>query len=179
MELTTFDYIFKIMAYPISIAFIIQMLYVFVAGDGDTDTDVDTDGLDSSYFTIKNFINFFTVFTWTIILCRASGLSPIVSIGIGTISGSLLVLLLTYLFFAMTKLQHLGTMSYDSAVGNTGVVYLTIPENGTGKVTIVVQGTERELEAICHESVLKDIPTGSFIEVVSHISNVLVVKPIN
>jgi len=75
----------------------------------------------------------------------------------------------------MQKLQSSGTMQMSNAIGQEGRVYLTIPEKGSGKVSIVIQGGLRELEAVSAAG--ERIPTGETVRVVRVVSNrVLVVE---
>jgi magnesium-transporting ATPase (P-type) len=175
-----FDTFFSYLVYPTTAAFIIQTLLVFLYDMNDADIDHDSDfGMDSSKFTLRNMIYFFAAFTWAVIFSRESSFLPIPSLMIGLIAGIFLVMLVSYLFIIIMKLQHSGTMSYDDAIGKPAIVYLTIPKNGVGKVNVEIQGTERELDAILHDSVEVSVETGSIVEVVDHLSGLLVVKPKN
>jgi hypothetical protein len=69
------------------------------------------------------------------------------------------------IFLNMRRLQSDGTMDMNNAVGQVGTVYLTIPEKGTGVVTVTVQGTRRNLDAIGELG--QRIPTGSIVRVIS------------
>jgi len=75
----------------------------------------------------------------------------------------------------MQRLKSDGTLRMENAIGKEGRVYLTIPENGSGKVSIVIQGGLRELEAVSAGK--ERIPTGENVRVVRVVSNrVLVVE---
>ena len=54
------------------------------------------------------------------------------------------------LFYYLGKLQSSGTLKLKNALNQVGEVYLTIGANRSkiGKVSITVQGTLRELEAL-------------------------------
>ena len=69
------------------------------------------------------------------------------------------------IFFQMGRLQSEGTMVISDAIGQVGTVYLTIPEKGTGVVTVTVQGTLRNLDAVSENG--RRIPTGAMVRVVS------------
>jgi hypothetical protein len=70
-------------------------------------------------------------------------------------------------------LQSSGTLQTSAALGCTGTVYLTIPEQGTGRVSISFQSRLREFDAVAIDG--KKIPTGTAIKVVQVNANVLVV----
>ena len=66
----------------------------------------------------------------------------------------------------------------ENTVRKEGIVYLTIPENGTGQISVVVQGGLRQFDAV--SSAGQRIPTGEKIRVVRVVSSrILVVEPID
>jgi hypothetical protein len=178
MDFITFDSFFHYLSIIATIAFIVQVGLVLMGGDIDSEVD---DGVEThtSFFTIKNLIFFLTIFTWTVILCRTNQFGVISSILIGLLCGSTFIMLMSTMFFGISKLQHSGTMNLDSAIGKIGKVYLTIPVNSTGKIIVEVQGTERELDAILDNTINTELTTGSVVEVTNHFGGVLVVKPIS
>ena len=60
------------------------------------------------------------------------------------------------------------------AIGVKGSVYLRIPEDGVGQVTVEVGGAQKTFNAKSEDG--QGIATGDFIEVVDVISSTLVVK---
>jgi len=54
-------------------------------------------------------------------------------------------------------------MVIQDAIGQIGSVYLTIPEQGTGVVSVAVKGTLRSLDAMSEAG--KRIPTGAMVRV--------------
>lgn len=70
----------------------------------------------------------------------------------------------TMIFFQMTKLQSEGNLVMTNAIGQVGTVYLTIPEKGSGVVTVSVQGAVRSLDAVSEHG--QRISTGSMVRVV-------------
>ncbi|OQA23767.1 MAG: hypothetical protein BWY59_02539 [Verrucomicrobia bacterium ADurb.Bin345] len=65
----------------------------------------------------------------------------------------------------MKKLQSGGgTLNLQNAVGREGTVYLTIPANGAGKVSVVVQNRLGEFEATSESG--EELKTGTSIRVV-------------
>src|SRR3546814_8408646 len=73
---------FWVIALLFSFLFIVQTILAFVGGGGDddgafgdSDEYIDGDsGIDFQFFTIKNFITFFTVFGWVGLGCLKSNL---------------------------------------------------------------------------------------------------------
>jgi len=81
------------------------------------------------------------------------------------------------LFFWINSLAESGTLKIKNAIGQIGEVYLPIGANRSkiGKVSIKVQGSLRELEAITDEE--EDLKTSTVVEVVEIISaELLLVK---
>ncbi len=77
-----------------------------------------------------------------------AGLLPIFSIAGGGLAGMFTVWLNGLIFAAMLRLQREGTINIKNAVGQQGSVYLSIPEDGTGQVRVVVQGSLKVFDAI-------------------------------
>ncbi|RKQ51510.1 hypothetical protein BXY85_2537 [Roseivirga pacifica] len=175
-NLDTVHQIYWGLAIPFSLIFLIQMVLTFVGGevdiDGDPDFDVEHDtGGGFHFFTLKNFIGFFTIFSWAGIASLDSGYSVETTLIISTLSGLLMMTIMASLFYGFSKLTDSGTMNINNAKGGIGEVYLLIKANrgNVGKVSIKVQGSLRELEAITDDD--NDITSGSVITVKEVINN--------
>ena len=75
------------------------------------------------------------------------------------------------LFFS---LEASGNIEMEEAIGVKGSVYLRIPEDGVGQVTVEVGGAQKTFNAKSEDG--QGIATGEFIEVVDIISSTLIVK---
>ncbi|MFH6984564.1 NfeD family protein [Marinoscillum sp. 108] len=175
-SLTTLQQIYWGFAIPFSLIFLLQMIMTFVGGDMDTDGsadfDVETDdGAGFQFFTIKNFVGFFTLFSWTGIACLDSGLSGGLSVVISIGAGILMMVIMAAIFYYFSKLTDSGNMSAKNAIGGIGEVYLPIlsGRSNIGKVSIKVQGSLRELDAITDDD--QDLPTGAVVTVTDITSN--------
>ena len=75
------------------------------------------------------------------------------------------------LFYFISKLTDSGTLNYKNALDAVGEVYLTIGEDLSrmGKVSVSVQGTMRELDALTDS--LTELKSGTIIKVVDVTSN--------
>lgn len=142
-------------AIPFTIFFILQLLITFFGGDipddGSADVDVETDdGIGFQFFTLKNLIAFFTIFSWTGIACLDSGLSNNWSIAISMISGLIMMLVMGGILYLLGKANASGTIKMKNALGAVGEVYMEIrgKRDNIGQVQVQVQGTLRTLEAI-------------------------------
>ncbi len=168
--LSTIQQIYWGFAIPFTIIFLLQMILTFVGGelhsDGSVDVEIDHDhGVGFQFFTIKNFVGFFTIFSWTGIAGLNAGFSNEFTILISIVSGILMMALMGAIFYYFSQLTDSGTMDIKNAIGGVGEVYLTIKakRGNIGKVHIKVQSSLRELEAITDDD--EDLSTGMVISV--------------
>ncbi len=80
------------------------------------------------------------------------------------VAGGLTAWATTLIFVQMLRLRSEGTMVISDAIGQVGSVYLTIPENGSGVVSVTVRGALRSLDAVSENGT--KIVTGSMVRVV-------------
>ncbi len=178
--LQTIEKIYWMIAFPSTFLFFIQLVMTFIGGDVDHDMDHDFDGDTGGHgfhpFTFKNLVAFFTLFAWSGLASIEGGFSLLITIFISTLSGLIMMVIMAFLFYYISKFSHSGTLDLNNAIGHTGDVYLTIPakKKGMGKVQINVQGQLRTLNAMTND--LEDIKTGAVIEVDEVVNdNILVV----
>jgi hypothetical protein len=167
-------------AIPFTLFFILQLIMTFVAGvvmDDTPDAEVEADsGIAFQFFTLKNMVAFFTIFSWTGIACIDSGLSVGVSVLISTLAGLTMMAIMATLMYFISKANVSGTLKMKSAIGLVGEVYLTLlaKRGSIGKVQIKVQGSVRTLDALTDDE--EDISTGKVITVSNIINdNILLV----
>lgn len=159
-----------------SVIFAVVMIMAFTGGDaddiGDIDSDFDGDiGAGFQFISFKNLVGFFTIFGWSGIACIDAGLGTLPTLIISFISGLIMMLIMATLFYFIYKLSDSGTLNYKNAIGTIGEVYLTIGSDRSkiGKVTVNVQGTLRELDALTDS--LHELKTGTVIRVVDVTTN--------
>lgn len=182
-SLSEFDKVIWIITIPASIIFIIQMILTFMGMDSSGDIDVsssDVDGAEQPFqlFTFRNFINFLLGFGWTSIALKSAIGSKFILVLLSTLSGILLVFLVMYIFYSLSKLQQSGNMEIKNAVNQIAEVYLTIPafKGGAGKIHVKIQGGIREVDAITNG---ERILTGQRVKVINIINNnLLLVEPV-
>ncbi|MGJ8736627.1 hypothetical protein D9V96_009110 [Zobellia laminariae] len=184
--MTLFEKIYWVTALIASVILIILLLLTFIGGemdeiDADVDTEIDGDtGIDFQFLSFKNLVGFFTIFGWSGIACLDSGLSRGITVLISVICGLLMMFAMAALFYYLSKLQSSGTLKLKNALNQVGEVYLTIGANRSniGKVSISVQGTLRELEALTEED--KDLHQGDVVKVKDVTENgILIVQLLN
>lgn len=185
-ELVLIEKIYWSIAIVSSFFFLIQLAMTFLGADADidadfemsTDMEVETDtGMGFQFFTLKNLLGFFTLFGWTGLGCIDMGLSLLVTLGVSTASGLIMMSIMASIFFFMSKMTDSGTLDVKKALGRTGSVYLVVPGSraSKGKVNVEIQGRTVEMDAITDEE--EAIPTGSIITVTEVVNtNLLLVK---
>ncbi len=168
--LELFERVYWMIAIPASLLFLFVMVTTFLGGDADGDGDVEADGNETGeigfqFFTFKNLVGFFTIFSWIGIGCIRSGYSNSTVIIISMICGIMMMLAMATLFYFMTKLIEDGTMKLSNAIGKTGQVYLPIKasKGGFGKVQITIQGSMHEIKALTNDEV--ELSVGTIVQV--------------
>jgi membrane protein implicated in regulation of membrane protease activity len=169
-SLTLMQQIYWCLAVPASLFFAFQLVLTFVGGDvdleGGHDFEYDHDtGIGVQFFTLKNMVGFFTIFSWTGIAALDAGASEQKSLLVATLAGLAMMALMTTLFYFMSRMSASGTMRIENALGKTGEVYLPVKANrgGIGKIMLKVQGSLREMEAITDDQ--EDLATGTVVKV--------------
>ena len=164
-----------------------KLVMQFVGGDADTgmgaqtELEVDAEHVDSDtgfrLLSIHGFSAFFMMFGFVgLALYRQSQVGVIVSMAGAVAAGIFSVWVIGKLFQKAARLQSSGTLDTALAVGSTGTVYLTIPEGGTGRVSINFRNRLREFDAT--EKNGAAVPTGTPIRVAKVTASVLVVETI-
>ncbi|MBO3096999.1 hypothetical protein [Gelidibacter pelagius] len=176
-DLELFAKFYWVIALIGSLVFLIIVIMTLIGIEGgedfdDVDTSIDADtGIEFQFISLKNLIGFFTIFGWAGIACIGEGLSKPITVLISVISGMAMMTIMAAMFHYMKKLTDSGTLDYKNAIGAIGEVYLTIGENRSrmGKVSVRVQGTLRELDALSDS--FTELKSGTIIKVVDVTSN--------
>jgi membrane protein implicated in regulation of membrane protease activity len=168
-SLATVQQIYWGIAIPSSVIFLLQIAMTFIGADhadSPVDFDVETDhGAGFQFFTFKNFIAFFTIFSWTGIACLDNGMSLAMTLPISAVAGILMMVLMASIFYFFSRLTDDGTLHIKNAIGKLGEVYLPVEakRGNIGKINVKVQGSLRELDAVTDDET--DLTTGTVIEV--------------
>lgn len=178
-SLSTAEHTFFMIAIPSTIFFAMQVIATFFIGDfdGGSDVDVGSDGdlgVPFEMFTLRNLIGFLTVFSWTGIICLGNSFSLTTAIIVSTLAGLAMVVVTSSLFYFMSKLAQNNDITQSTAIGREGIVYLTIPAMGTGKINVKFGGAIRNVTATSNV----DILTGTRVKVTGEKAGILVVEPL-
>lgn len=163
------------------------ILMVFGLDHGaDGDLNVDSPGIDDHHadsdvgfklLSLQGITSFLLMFGLVgLALYRQNGLGVLIAISGALAAGMASVMAIAKIFSMVNKLQSSGTINIENAVGMQGKVYMTIPENGRGRVLVTVQNSLREYDAASFDN--GTISSGAPIRVVWVDGNVLVVEPI-
>lgn len=184
--LSYFEKFYWVIAGISSTIFVFVLITTFLVGDadgvdGDVDAEIESDtGIGFQFFTFKNLVAFFTIFSWAGISCMDAGYGKGVTILVSTIAGLIMMFIMGALIYYINKLVSSGTLKLENAVGNIGEVYLTIgaKRSKIGKVHVNIQGALRELDALADSE--EDLKTGTVVEVKEITgTGILIVQPLN
>lgn len=189
------------LAFPFTAMFVIQTVMIFIGLGDEASDSIDINDDVNIHFdnpssiephhhfedtvapfqllTLRNIIVFFTVFSWAGITALKSGLNNLIAFLLSSTLGFTVALILSSIFYFVTKLTNSGTMNLDNAINCVGEVYLTIPKEreGLGKVMISIQGSLRELDALTEG---EELSTGTKVIITQVIKNqYLLVKKYN
>jgi len=195
-QMTGLEKFFALCAFVGGIIFLFRLVLQFIGGDtdmGDMDADLDLDmdmdidgdfdggdtDLSFKVLSLQGITSFFMMFGLVgLALLRQSKVDPSWAILGAFAAGCGTVWVMKKIYISMKSLQSSGTIKMKNALGQEGTVYLTIPNEGTGKVQISIQDHLKVFEAVSDPDNL-EIKTGQRIKVVRIVSNnILVVQPI-
>ncbi|MBN2012985.1 hypothetical protein JW960_26885 [candidate division KSB1 bacterium] len=186
-SLNTIQKFYLICAAVGGISFLLRTIMMFMAGDTDMDTDMDGDistehhSSDTSFklLSVQGLTAFFMMFGLvSLALSTESHFSDMLAMPVGVMAGLFTVWVIGKIFVSMKKLHSEGTLKIENAVGEEGIVYLNIRENGTGQAQIAIQGQLKIFDAVSSDNT--PMKTGERIVVEKIIrGNVLVVKRVN
>ena len=189
---TSLDLFMKILwciAIASSLIFIIETVLTFIGADVEMDMDTDFDIADGGFegdpsmnlYTFRNLVNFLLGMSWTAILLNEQMKSKALLRLIAFTVGAAIVFAVMMMFKGLSKMQQSGNINvFESAVGCSGKVYLTVPgeRKGQGKVQININNSVREYDALTDSE--DDLKTGTSIKVTEVLdASTLLVEEIN
>lgn len=98
-------------------------------GGGDSDVDGNVDG-DAGLFSLRAVVGFLLGFGWGGYVAVQSGLGTGGGILVGLLLGLVLFFVVAGIMRFIYGLKTDGSLNYNSLVGMTGTVYVTIPPHG-------------------------------------------------
>lgn len=177
--------IYWVVASTSTIVFIILLVLMFIGGDAD-DVDLDhdgdfqgvhADGMD--IFSLKSILAFLMFFGWSGLAAIEMGMIVWwASLGISFVVGLIMMFVTAWVIMLLYNLQQDGTMNFNSAIGKTGEVYLTIPAKmtGAGKIQIIINSSYKTLDAMTNDE--EEIKTLAHVQVIDVEGETLIVTKI-
>ena len=161
------------------VTLILLLLFSILLGshfDIDLHTDIDIDADSSSMGVVKSVLAFVSVSTLTIRAISMNSKWPwLIAAVVGVVAGVITIIILSWLLRMLLQQQEDGSWELVDALGITAEVYLSIPENGSGRINVPINGVSREIEARSQHG--NSIPTGTKVLVIEVLDSVLVVIP--
>ncbi|MDR0426197.1 MAG: hypothetical protein LBH24_03400 [Clostridiales bacterium] len=194
IELDGLQRVMFIIACVTSAIFLVQLILALIGIGDDSSLDMDTDiaSADTDIFNNEPFATisglrllsfrtvmaFLCVGAWSLFLFQF-WMEWYLSATLGIVFGAAAAVGVAFLVRAIFRMQENGNILIENAIGKIGDVYLRIPglRAGSGKVTLVVQDSFIEREAVTDCEL--DIKTGEKVRVIDAInSSVLLVEPV-
>ena len=185
--LSTLNQAFYVGAVFFSTIFAWQFISTFggLSGDGDVGADADADvdidlgepdlvedvaGMATfRMLSIRSILAFGTLFSWAGALYLQQDIDPFLALVFAVLWGLLGMAVVAAFFWILPRLTEVGTASLDTAVGQTGQVYMDIPVDGTGQIRVLVSGTVSFVKA--RSTSARRLLAGTMVRVVRRIDS--------
>lgn len=166
--------------------FLIQLTVMEVGGDFDLDTEVDTAGHDTpghefKVLSLQTLSAFLMGGGWLGFgAYRFLEVGPFLSSVVAVLSGVAVGWLLVTLLRKLLKFQSSGNIDLDDMVGLIGEVYVQVPPEGqgSGRVRVIIDGHQREVNATQFGESSIDTATRVKIKRTSPVTNSIVVEAV-
>ncbi|MBM3190259.1 MAG: hypothetical protein FJZ90_16260 [Chloroflexi bacterium] len=133
---------------------------VELGAEGDDYTE-DASGLETfRLLSVRSILAFGTLFSWAGALYLGRTLLPIFAVLRAFLWGLAGMVVVALFFWLLPRLTEEGTSDLRTAIGQTGTVYLNIPEDGAGQVRVMVSGALQYVRARSrsHQPILAGTP---------------------
>ena len=183
-DLTGLEILFVVCAVVGGAFVLLRLVMQFIGIDHDFNTDigspdVDHGGVDPGFkiLSLQTLFAFLMMFGLVgLAMSREMDVDGYMTAIVAIAAGVLSALVIAALFRFVNRLQSSGTVDINKSVGCEGTVYLTIPQEGTGRVQVYTGNRLMELDAKSGNS--DEIKTGESIKVVGVQGNILVVEKV-
>ena len=184
--ITGVDVLFAACAIIGTILFLLYFMLVMLTGAADGmlevagfDFEMDAAGV-FHMFTLQGLLSFVMMFGIFGLAVSQSGenTNAVLAVLAGTAAGTASMYMVAKVFQAMQSLESDGTVVHNKALGARGTVYRRIDPNKPGQVQVEFQGALRTMSARSDVEAAT-LETGSLIEVVDTIGEILIVAPLD
>ena len=161
---------FAVSAVTFTVLFLWQIVAVLIGMDTDTHGPAGAGGIDHggdsggdhatghgadavtfTFVSIRSVIAFGTLFSWAGTLYLASGTPAILAIVYSAVWGLIAMFAVAFMLYWLLRQQEWGNASVWTAIGEEGTVYMDIPDQGTGKIRVLVSGAISFVNARSHD----------------------------
>ena len=170
--------IFCAIAWAATLVSVGMFIFSAFADGGDAvDAAGSIDG-DADLFSTRAIIAFILGFGWGGYLCVVNGASPMVGTAVGLGLGLFMFALVVLLMRLIYSLKSDGSLKYETLVGMTGTVYVTIPPNGEPGGQVQVAHPSQLITMAAVQEGDTPLPAQTRIEVVHATTYQLTVRPV-
>ena len=161
------------------LAALMFVISFFTDFDGGGDADAAAgDGTDTGIFSVRAVVGFFRGFGWGGYLAVLGGGGAGLGIFVGLLVGVVMFFLIAGIMKAIYSLKSDGSLKYESLVGMTGTVYVTIPPHGEPGGQVQVSHPSQLITMAAVQDGDTPLPAQTRIEVVAATTYQLTVRPL-
>ncbi len=178
-DFSTATGIFCAIAWIATLISAITFVVAFVADIGDSDFDAGSVDGGSGSFSVQAVMGFVLGFGWGGYLAVVNGSGVGLGITVGVLVGVVMFFLIAGIIKAIYSLKSDGSLKYESLVGMTGTVYVTIPPHGEPGGQVQVSHPSQLITMAAVQEGSDPLPAQTRIEVVAATTYQLTVRPLS
>lgn len=152
----------------------ITFAIAFIADLGGGDFDAG----DTGSFSVQTVMGFVLGFGWGGYLAVLGGAGVGLGIVVGILVGIIMFFVIAGIMKAIYSLKSDGSLKYETLVGMTGTVYVTIPPNGEPGGQVQVSHPSQLITMAAVQEGSEPLPAQTRIEVVAATTYQLTVRPV-
>lgn len=156
----------------------IMFVVAFIADIGGGDLDAGSVDGDMGAFSLQAVMGFILGFGWGGYLAVSGGAGVGLGIFVGMLVGIIMFFVIAGIMKAIYSLKSDGSLKYESLVGMTGTVYVTIPPNGEPGGQVQVSHPSQLITMAAVQDGDTPLPAQTRIEVVAATTYQLTVRPV-
>lgn len=156
----------------------LMFIIAFIADLGGSDFDAGSVDGDTGSFSVQAVMGFILGFGWGGYLAVAGGAGVGLGIAVGVLLGIVMFFIIAGLMKLIYSLKSDGSLKYESLVGMTGTVYVTIPPKGEPGGQVQVSHPSQLITMAAVQEGDTPLPAQTRIEVVAATTYQLTVRPV-
>lgn len=156
----------------------LTFVIAFIADLGGGDMDAGSVDGDTGSFSVQAVMGFVLGFGWGGYLAVLGGAGVGLGIVVGILVGIIMFFVIAGIMKAIYSLKSDGSLKYETLVGMTGTVYVTIPPNGEPGGQVQVSHPSQLITMAAVQEGTEPLPAQTRIEVVAATTYQLTVRPV-